>query len=91
MSTREDLAKELYDLIKSIPITNTTQNPVYKIADFILEDRKRIVEPLVKIGNEDGWDMEELLNARVETLKNAGIQQINGLEELEFPTNKESK
>ncbi len=48
MTAKEKLVEELKDKIayKDEPINGATD--IYLVADFILADRKRIVEPLVK-------------------------------------------
>lgn len=42
-----------------------------EIADFIMSDRKRIVEPLVN--NQHRWGFSDSVNAIKETLKRAGV------------------
>ena len=63
MTEKEELIKKLYN------ICCTTC-----IADFILADRRRVVEPLVKYKWMPGSiDVEELLSVVDQTLQNAGI------------------
>lgn len=68
--TRETIIKEL------------SGNPYYMndrecelLADFVLADRRRVVEPLVDLQLCSGGDSYEHLCQRIEqTLKNAGVE-----------------
>ena len=71
---REKLIKELRDIIDR----NTDEDGfVYcgDIADFIIQDRKRICDPLVKFkpSNDDAVNIDNIALAILKTLKNAGI------------------
>ena len=78
MNARQELIRELHDKIceckgKFYDYEHEfNMLDIMKLADFILEDRKRTVEPLSKI------DMSKYDNAPFEairkTLKNAGIE-----------------
>lgn len=78
MSTREGLANEL----RNIPWGKDPCEPDWeKIADFIISDRKRIVEPLVKYKKEvidncgqEGWNLTVGDSPIDETLTNAGVE-----------------
>lgn len=89
-SQREELIKELvliYDMnatpsnVRKFPYTycKKTRRRFGAIADFILEDRKRIVEPLVKVIDSDWGDtfnaVKVLSNAIEKTLKLSGVEE----------------
>lgn len=73
LNSREELVKELRDI--------GMVSFVHQVADFIIKDRERIVEPLVKhkkfLGY-DAYDWKHKVLVRTEcideTLKNAGIE-----------------
>jgi len=71
MDEREKLVKELET---TLPCDWERRIHVETVADFILEDRKRICEPLVKYNNKvkpyPYW-----IDAIDQTLKNAGLEQ----------------
>lgn len=71
MNEREKLIEELLYCYRSLDSIDATL-----VVDFILSDRRRIVEPLVKFSNRkenfDTFEMDAAL-AMVETLKNAGL------------------
>lgn len=69
MTERERLIKELDNKLGYL-----TPYQLRITADFILEDRKRIVEPLVKL-REDGFPGNFSINQAIdETLKNVGVE-----------------
>lgn len=72
MTEREKLIEELEEMTK-----DEGDICLECIADFILEDRKRIVEPLVKLGSlktQQPPTKEKLIYAIDETLKLAGVE-----------------
>ncbi len=69
MGTKEELVKEL----KKIRVEHSGLYVTEHIADFILADRKRIVEPLVAVRKEWFPVDTDVVNAIKETLKRAGI------------------
>lgn len=80
MTEREKLVKELGNFC----IHSNDSGDIYdieKIADFILEDRKKVVEPLVKYktgkNTKASEDLLNLIDGITETLKNAGW--MNGI------------
>lgn len=77
MRERENLVYELRTLVLT-----AEQGSAYDlIADFILSDRKRIVEPLVKSLEKceksvDAFEEHDIINRGIyETLRNAGIDK----------------
>lgn len=71
INAREALVKELIKNLPSLP-------KVDDIVDFIIADRKRIVEPLIKWQNDSNALPGEFVSARnaiTETLKRAGIEK----------------
>lgn len=82
MSTREELIKELeekFRLARNIAEWDLSEEFDYfgGLADFIIEDRKRIVEPLVKARNSK-WltEIEDpiIREGIDQTLNNAGVE-----------------
>lgn len=65
--------KEREKLVEELKTKKWAINNITHIADFILEDRKRIVEPLTEIAGHtiscDANGINRLLRAYVETLK----------------------
>lgn len=76
-TAREKLIKKLKEWGREeLPDLNSEDEIVGKFADFMIEDRKRIVEPLVKhkklwCGNWKEYTASESIDA---TLKNAGLE-----------------
>ena len=68
---REQLIDKLSKTVM-VDIALSGEVDVEKIADFIIKDRKRIVEPLVK--HYSFPDAKTFRKAVVETLKNAGLE-----------------
>lgn len=71
MNAREKLMKELNDL--SMVRTHISWQEF--VADFIIEDRKRIVEPLLKYNNFGNIfnNKMEIYERIDQTIKNAGV------------------
>lgn len=76
---REELIKKInnkcftfiWDGQQNIQILNNSN-----VADFIIEDRKRICEPLVNLKLDNGGSSYELICQGIEkTLKRAGLEQ----------------
>lgn len=75
MTTREELVKELNKLPVISYATYPDEWGLEIIADFIISDRKRIVEPLVKF-KKYRYNRGSNVNSAIdEILKNAGIEQ----------------
>lgn len=76
MTKKEELVKQLNKVFLENAkdhVNGHTVNLVNYVADFIIEDRKRIVEPLVKL-KKTATDMGmSYYHAMNETLTNAGI------------------
>lgn len=73
MNEREKLIEEL--IKNHIPASVKGKHITADcLADFILADRKRIVEPLFKSKNDSNTGLGGLWYAIYQTLKNAGIE-----------------
>lgn len=72
MTERDKLAEKIARIIDKSPYWSQ----IYlDISDFILEDRKRIVEPLTT--QYPGNEFEVCRKALEDTLRNAGVNQTN--------------
>lgn len=78
MDARGELIKEIQDKCRcrcgsSVSLIYTC---IDDVADFIIEDRKRIVDPLIKVKNiSHGREEFDALNDAIDkTLKNAGVK-----------------
>ena len=70
--TREELFKEVEKrLLMCREADFLTDDTINDLVSFILADRLRVVEPLVKV---DIREYALLLTARKQTLSNAGVQ-----------------
>lgn len=64
---------------KGLPVMKLSDAPidvqewVNRIALFILEDRKRVVEPLVKLPKDWKYVRDDVFSACQQTLNNAGV------------------
>jgi hypothetical protein len=82
--SRETIAKTLWQRVRINPDNEWKDVPFnrkeefYIHADFVIADRKRVVEPLVKVEMTQYMDREDFLlalrKAETETLKNAGVE-----------------
>lgn len=76
MTKKEELVKELNNFVKPY---NTIDGEYVEfvdlngMAEFIIEERKRIVEPLVRIKKAQAWAFA-WKDAGLEVLRNAGIE-----------------
>lgn len=69
MSNREELIKELQEWAYG---NNKTMMSIYKVADLMIEDRKRVVDPLVEYKKNHYGRFESAQQAIDQCLKNAG-------------------
>lgn len=67
------------EIIKSLQVAFDHVPTYDELADFIIEDRRRIIKPLIDFSNikhnYDTWEMDAG-KAMVETLKLAGIEEM---------------
>lgn len=78
--TREELVKDIKAIMTEKPRLETVEGTANFIADFIIKDRERVVEPLVEITKQPflmhgriGGKHSIIIKAICETLKNAAI------------------
>lgn len=83
LTDREKIIRDLKNIVINEYMSELNMNvPNYdKLADFIIEDRRRIVDPLVKAYIREDFpkmslngQLNSLYEGTVETLKNAGVQ-----------------